>query len=237
MSGVRAIILDWAGTTVDYGSQAPVAAILELFAGHGYPLTEAEARAPMGLPKRDHLAAILALPRIAQSYRGPNLDTLYADFITRQLDVIERHGALIDGVVETVAAWQSAGIRIGSTTGYTRPMLERIRVPAALHGYRPDVSVCPEEAGGGRPAPWMSFACLQALNVYPPAHAIKIGDTPSDIDEGLNAGMWTIAVVDTGNEAGNPERLSAAHYLAPSLADCPPLVEAISGRILHGERP
>ena len=34
---------------------------------------------------------------------------------------------------------------------------------------------------------------------------VKIGDTPPDIAEGRNAGMWTIAVAATGNEIGLSE--------------------------------
>ena len=83
----------------------------------------------------------------------------------------------------------------------------------------------------------MCFACLNALGVYPPAHCVKIGDTPSDIEEGRNAGMWTIAVVDTGNEAGNPSRLQGAHYVAASLPQCLAPVNEIARRIAAGERP
>ena len=234
---IQAIILDWAGTTVDFGSRAPVDVMCELMAAHGCPIDEAEARVPMGLPKRDHIAAILALPRVQAAYRGPGLDELYADFLPRQTQVLDRYSTLLDGVVERVAAWQQAGIRIGTTTGYTRPMVDLLIARAAEQGYRPDVTFCPDDVGGGRPAPWMCFACLKALGVYPAAHCVKIGDTPSDVAEGRNAGMWTIAVVDTGNEAGNPARLREAHYLAPSVAECGPLVEEIGRRIAAGERP
>lgn len=234
---IRAIILDWAGTTVDYGSRAPVEVMRELFAAHGCPLEEAEARGPMGLPKRDHIAQILALPRVATQYQGPGLDDLYAEFLPRQMQVLDRFSTLIDGVAETVAAWQKAGIKIGSTTGYTRPMLDVVIEHATAQGYTPDVSFCPDEVGGGRPAPWMCFACLRALGVYPAAHCIKIGDTPSDIEEGRNAGMWTIAVVDTGNEAGDPSRLQGAHYVASSIAQCIEPVNEIARRISAGERP
>ena len=53
--GVKAVIFDWAGTLVDFGSIAPVIALSELFAKHGVSLTADEVRAPMGLLKRDHI--------------------------------------------------------------------------------------------------------------------------------------------------------------------------------------
>ena len=66
--GVRAVILDWAGTTVDHGSRAPVAAIRRGFAAHGVTLTEEEARGPMGMAKRDHIASLLADPSVADRW-------------------------------------------------------------------------------------------------------------------------------------------------------------------------
>ncbi|MDX2180360.1 MAG: phosphonoacetaldehyde hydrolase [Bryobacteraceae bacterium] len=223
---IRAILLDWAGTTVDHGSRAPVAVMLDLFAAHGFAITEQEARVPMGLPKRDHIAAILAMPRVAESYRGPGLDELYADFLPRQLEVLSRHADLIPGVAETVHTWQAAGIKIATSTGYTRPMLDLLVTRAREQGYRPDANFCPDDVDGGRPAPWMAFAAMRALDIYPPNAWVKIGDTPSDIEEGRNAGMWTIGVTDTGNEAGDPSRFIAAgaHYVCSSVAEAPPIV-------------
>jgi phosphonoacetaldehyde hydrolase len=88
---------------------------------------------------------------------------------------------------------------------------------------------------------------------------VKIGDTPSDIEEGLNAGMWTIGITATGNEAGlslaDWENLSAeqqcslereasrrlveagAHFTARSVADCGPALEQIERRIAAGGKP
>src|SRR3984957_4985048 len=116
--------------------------------------------------------------------------------------IITQHSQLIEGVVDVVRNWQNRGILIGSTTGYTREMLNPVLTQAAASGYRPDASVCPDEVGAGRPAPWMLARNAQLLNVYPPSTCVKIGDTISDIEEGRNAGMWTIGLTRTGNMIG-----------------------------------
>jgi phosphonoacetaldehyde hydrolase len=166
---------------------------------------------------------------------------------------------VISGVPEAVAALRRRGFRIGSTTGYTREMLDRILPVARAGGYVPDVHVTPAEAGGGRPEPWMCFAALQRMGVFPPAACVKIGDTAADIEEGRNAGMWTIGVAVTGNEIGltatelaslRPAefqarreqayavlRAAGAHYIADSLPDCLPLIDEIGARLAAGERP
>ena len=63
---LRAVIFDWAGTVLDYGSRAPVRAVMRTFGDHGVPVTSDEARGPMGMAKRDHIAALLEAPRIRE---------------------------------------------------------------------------------------------------------------------------------------------------------------------------
>ena len=59
---IEAVILDWAGTTVDYGSFAPTAVFLRLFESQGIHITAEDARSGMGLMKKDHLRTILSRP-------------------------------------------------------------------------------------------------------------------------------------------------------------------------------
>lgn len=213
---IRAIFLDWAGTTVDHGSMAPVLALKTLFQRHGIDLSSADARHDMGLLKRDQIHAILSYASVRNAWRAQmghepgNADTqsLFEEFGPLQMEIIVEHSQMLPGVVEAVSSWQEAGIRIGTTTGYTRAMLAPVLAQAIDQGYRPDASVCPDEAGGGRPAPWMLMRNMQLLQVYPPSSCVKIGDTVADIQEGRNAGMWTIGLSKTGNLIG----LSSAEW-------------------------
>jgi phosphonoacetaldehyde hydrolase len=254
---IRGIMLDWAGTTVDHGSIAPVIALQTLFANHRITLSTEDARRDMGLLKRDHIQAILALPNVREDWRQrygkepavEDLDALFADFGPLQMQIITTHSQVIAGVPETVARWQQRGIRIGSSTGYTRAMLEPVAQQAATQGYTPDASVCPDEVGAGRPAPWMLARNAQLLGIYPPSLCVKIGDTPSDIEEGRNAGMWTIGLTRTGNMVGLDEaaftalppeqkaillaqaetalRSTGAHFIAEDLPSCEAILREI----------
>jgi phosphonoacetaldehyde hydrolase len=261
------VVLDWAGTIIDQGSRAPVEALRTVFAKAGVAIGIAEARAPMGLAKRAHIAAILEMPLVRERWRErhgtlpstTNVDALYADFIPRQLDGLEQHSRLIPGVVEAVEKMRSRGLAIGTNTGYTRPMLDYLLKRALQQDFRPDASLCPDDVPQGRPAPWMCYSLAMKLNVYPMSAMVKIGDTPVDMSEGLNAGMWTVGITRTGNEVGlteeewesisEPERLSlvstaeerllaaGAHYVAGSLAECDGILDAIQDRLEHGECP
>jgi phosphonoacetaldehyde hydrolase len=217
---IEAVILDWAGTTVDHGCLAPVVVLEEIFADKGVPLERSEARHAMGLLKVDQIREICRLPRVADAWATrfgaePNeadVQELFIGFVPSQLRVIEEHSGLIEGVLEFVAECARRGIPIGTTTGYTRPMLDLVLGRAAKEGYLPAATVTPEEAGGGRPSPWMVYRCTQLLGVYPLSRCVKIGDTLSDIAEGQNAGMVTVALTSCGNEVG----LSAADFAALS---------------------
>jgi phosphonoacetaldehyde hydrolase len=250
-----AVIVDWAGTIMDFGSCAPAGAFVELFRRHGVTITLDEARGPMGTAKRDHIAALLA----GRERFGLDLDELYAEFIPLQLACLPDFAALIPGAAAAVAGWRARGLRVGGTTGYSRDMVEICIAAARRQGLELDSVKCASDVRAGRPAPWMALAAAAELGVYPMVAIVKIGDTRADIDEGLNAGMWTIGVTATGNELGLNEAAAAAlpapeldrrveaigarfrnwgaHYVARSVADCLPIFDEIDARLARGDRP
>jgi phosphonoacetaldehyde hydrolase len=207
---IRAIIFDWAGTTVDHGSRAPVEVFVRIFERAGVLISAEEARGPMGRAKRDHIEAILALPRVAAAWREKfgsfagvmDVDRLYREFVPLQTVVLERHGDVIEGVPEVVSECKRRGIKIAATTGYTRALMDIAAPLARAGGYDPDVIICADDVRGGRPAPWMIFRAAEQLGVYPMSSVLVVDDTPVGIEAGLNAGAWTVAVTRTGNSLG-----------------------------------
>ena len=258
---VRAVIFDWAGTTVDYGSRAPVAAFTELFRRQGVTVTEEEARRPMGAHKKEHIRQMLAMESVANRWRQvhgaqpspDDLESLYGEFIPLQTEAIKLHADVIPRTLETVRILRECGIKIGSTTGYTREMMAPLLEASAQGGYSPDSVVCADEVPAGRPAPWMALQSAMRLGVYPVSACVKVGDTVADIAEGLNAGMWTVGITKTGNELGlsqaevealpggelanrlatASERLleAGAHYTIEGLAELPAVIDAINRRL------
>ena len=219
---IQAVIFDWAGTVVDYGCHAPVLVLEAIFAGRGVPLQPSESRHAMGLLKVDQIRKILALPRVKMAWGNPteqDVQDLFKSFLPLQLEIIEQHSDVIEGVPELVEKLRSAGIAIGSTTGYTRAMIERILPKAAKQGYVPDCVVTPDDVGQGRPYPWMIFENMKRLGLYPPARCLKVGDTPSDIEEGHNAGLIAVGVSDSSSEAAVAGPESARRILSEAGAD------------------
>jgi phosphonoacetaldehyde hydrolase len=267
VSRVKAVIFDWAGTIVDFGSRAPALAFVELFRRHQVNITVPEARGPMGTAKKDHIRALIQHGGIADRWQEAHgraatetdVDELYAEFIPLQLSVLGDHADVVPGVIETIAALRARGIKVGSTTGYNREMGELVQRKAAEQGLTVDTMVTASDVDAGRPSPWMALEAARRLGVYPLAGIVKIGDTVADIHEGLNAGMWSVGVVTTGNELGLslPEllamgmaerdeaamaasrrlRAAGAHEILDSAANCLPLLADIEARLAKGERP
>ncbi|MDX2137301.1 MAG: phosphonoacetaldehyde hydrolase [Chloroflexota bacterium] len=264
---LQAIICDWAGTTVDFGCFAPVAVFVEVFRRQGVSITTAEARTPMGLQKRDHIRTLAHMPDVharwqTVHHRPPaeaDIDAMYADSVVVQTQSISAHADVIPGCTEAIAACRARGLKIGSTTGYSRAVMDILHPLAAAAGYAPDTLVVPDDVPKGRPAPWMMYMNAMRLNIYPMATVVKVGDTVPDIEEGRNAGAWTVGISMTGNELGlsaaevaalAPAELTArldaitarlyeasAHYVVRSIADLPLLLDTIDARLAAGERP
>jgi phosphonoacetaldehyde hydrolase len=263
---IKLVVLDWAGTTIDFGCMAPTGAFVATFAAKGVQVTVAEARAPMGLHKKDHIRAMLRTESVSAKWRlalgqdwtESDVDELYRDVTPRQLEAIKTHSKLIAGVPEVVAELRSRGIKLAATTGYFRAASALVLEAARSQGYVPDFALCADDVPAGRPAPWMIFRCMEMLNVYPPAAVVKVGDTVVDIEDGLNAGCWSVGVVDSSNEIGlsdaelharSPteratlgnrvrERFlnAGAHAVLSEIIDLPALIERLNQRLRSGER-
>src|SRR6185312_14168234 len=118
-TALRAVILDWAGTTVDYGSRAPVQVFVEIFRSRGIDVTDAEARGPMGRAKHEHIAEVLQLPRITALWRkqhgrdptDQDVQAMYRDFLPLQKRVLEAGSEVIPGVAAAIAECRSLGLK------------------------------------------------------------------------------------------------------------------------------
>src|SRR5262249_12501695 len=150
-----------------------------------------------GLFKKDHIRRILH-QQTRQSSAEADVETLFAEFVPIQMEMLEEHAELIAGTAALAGRLRGRGIQLGSTTGYTRPMLDLLLRYAAAQGYQPDAALCPDDTGRGRPYPWMCLRIALEFRLEATAAAVKVGDTASDIEEGLNAGMWTVGVSATG---------------------------------------
>lgn len=265
---LQAVIFDWAGTLVDHGSFAPTQVLIDAFAGFGIEITLAEARVPMGLAKWDHIQALGRQPGVAARWQArfgramgrDDVDALYAAFMPLQVERVAQYSTLIPGALEVVSALRARGLKLGSCSGYPRVVMDRLLPHAAAQGLTLDHAVATDDLkAGGRPGPWMALANVIELGVGELAACVKVDDTVPGIEEGLAAGMWTVGLSLSGNEAGltlaereaaTPESLQAhrvraaaklaqagAHHVIDSIAELPGVLAQIEAQLARGERP
>lgn len=269
MSKVEAVILDWAGTTVDFGSFAPTTIFVEAFRqAYAFDITLAEARGPMGLGKWDHIRALGDDAAIAARWQAQfgrpmsdrDVDRIYEAFMPLQIAKVAAHADLIPGTRESVEWLRGQGIRIGSCSGYPREVMAVLVEAAAALGYRPDCVVATGDLpAGSRPGPWMALQNVLALAIGDVGSCVKVDDSAPGILEGRRAGMWTVGLSLSGNEAGlslaeflaagdaERQRLrrhasinlagAGAHYIVDTIADLPDVIGAINQRLARNERP
>ena len=238
MKKIECIIMDWAGTAVDYGCFAPVAAFIESFNVIGTPVTAAETRAHMGLTKVEEIRALFHIDRVrnefekkyGRPYTEEDILARYADFQRVLFASLEDYTTPVPGVVET--------------------MMDVVLPAAAARGYVVDNCVTPDGLPAGRPAPYMIYKNMTELAVPSADCVVKVGDTIADIKEGVNAKVWTVGVILGSNELGlTLEEVNAlpaaeltirkqdvrrrmlaagAHYVIDSVEELPAVIDDIN---------
>ncbi len=210
---IALVVFDLAGTLLDFGCQAPVGAFVEAFRQRGVTVSLREARGPMGLHKKDHIRAMLRMDAVAEKWKAAtqrdwtetDVEALYGLVTPMQVAAAKVHGDLVPQALDCFHSMKAMNLKIAVSTGYFREAAEICFEALERQGFTPDFRIGADEVPAGRPAPWMIFRCMEALNVYPPTAVVKVGDTVVDVHDGLNAGVWSLAVVDSSSEMGLSE--------------------------------
>ncbi|MDX8289193.1 phosphonoacetaldehyde hydrolase [Metabacillus indicus] len=265
MKNIQGLILDWAGTTVDYGCFAPLQVFIEVFKNRDITITAEEARRPMGLLKIDHIRALCDMPRINREWISihgnepseQDIQEMYKEFEKTLFEILPNFTTPLPGVVQTVQKLREKGLKIGSSTGYTKEMMKIVAPYAKEKGYQPDFLFTPDDVKAGRPYPWMAYMNAMELDIYPMNRLLKAGDTVSDIEEGINAGMITVGIILGSNELGLTEEevqamdltelnqkmetvkkrflKAGAHYVINEFSDLIPLLEELEKGDMRNE--
>ncbi|OBU32184.1 phosphonoacetaldehyde hydrolase [Photobacterium kishitanii] len=269
MKQVQAVIFDLAGTVVDFGSFAPTTIFVEAFRrGFDFDISLTEARVPMGLGKWDHIKAVGELPEVAARWLAQfnrpmtvaDINIIYDTFMPLQIAKVEDHAELIPHTEQVMSQLRSQNIKIGACTGYPRAVLNALLPALKDNGFNPDYVVATDDLiVGGRPAPYMVLKNMIELGVDDVKTCVKVDDSPPGIMEGKNAGVWTVALLLSGNEAGmtlaeyqaadlatlaqarDIAQKAFSHskpdYMIDTIADLPTVIREINEKLASGERP
>jgi len=266
---VKGVVLDWSGTTADAYVMAPAVVFVDVFKKHGVEVSMAEARGPMGLRKDLHIKAMTEVPEIRERWKGVhgsypdqgNVDRMFADFVPMQLECLRRYTTLLPGVAETTQKLQKDGIKIGSSTGFVRSMVDILEEDAKKQGYVPDASVAGDEVEhGARPKPFMVYRNLDMMDIHPIQSVVKMDDTVSGVGEALEAGCWGVGITRYSNymdintleeveQMSEQElerrmahtreilRKAGAHYVIDDFPQLLDVIDDVNARLARGEKP
>ena len=269
---LKAVILDWSGTVSDKYVLAPAVVFKEVFKKHGIDVSMADCRKPMGLRKDLHIKEMLLgnssiqkkwQKKFGKKPEEKDVDMLFKDFVPMQLACLPQYTTLIPGAAEAIYTLRDDfNVKIGSTTGFTRLMVDVLEKEANTQGAFFDCTVAGDEvATGFRPTPHMVYKNLDLLGLEQPiSSVVKVDDTVGGIGEGINAGCWTVGLsrysnymdIDslehekklTSQELAARNRRSrlklveaGAHYVIDTIKELPNVVDDINKKLAKGECP
>ncbi|RYX81424.1 phosphonatase-like hydrolase [bacterium] len=220
---IELVVFDIAGTTVE-DDDAVNDSFRAALNGAGLEVPYEVVNARMGFAKPYAIREILY--EVQGSADDKQVETIHSDFVARMIDYYETTPKLreVPGARQTFDTLRAAGIKVALDTGFSRPITDIIlRRLGWIEGVV-DATVCPEEAGAGRPQPLMIRSLMAELGVSDPACVAKVGDTPSDMEEGANAGCSYIVGVTGGTHSREQLEIYPHTHIIGTVAELPALL-------------
>jgi phosphonatase-like hydrolase len=224
---VELVVFDLAGTTVHDDKDVPRVLQNSLAKSDVNVALESASRL-MGIPKPIAIEALLK-----ESHRGKRaidaewIEEIHRIFVLEMIRFYKYDSSVREkeGTSETFRKLKEKGIKIAVDTGFdretTNPLLERM---GWLKNDLIDCSVTSDEVPRGRPFPDMIFKAMALSKVFEVNQVAKVGDTASDMQQGIAAGCrWVIGV--TSGAYTREELTKEKHtHLVESISEILPIL-------------
>lgn len=224
---IQLAMFDMAGTTVNDkvdGYPLMVISMMRAFAKHGIELSSDVINKHRGKQKSEAIQALLQEVTELSSTDADRIgDSVYSDFLHELESNLSRISE-IDGATELFRHLKSKDIHVGVGSGFPMGVVQSI---VSQLGWMDegllDYIGSAEQIGVGRPNPKMIHAAMQQLDITDGQNVLKIGDTAVDVQEGKNAGAWTVAVL-TGSQTETQLIAAAPDYILSSIRELRTLI-------------
>ncbi|MFD7732685.1 phosphonatase-like hydrolase [Kitasatospora phosalacinea] len=221
---VTLVVLDMAGTTVvDDG-------LVELAFAAAARSQGVETGSPEHAGMLAHVRATMGESKISvfrhlfgAEDRAQQANAAFEAAYEEQVD--QGRCAALPGAAEAIAELRGQGRKVVLTTGFARSTQDRIL--DAL-GWRDvaDLTLCPADAGRGRPYPDLALTALLRTGTDSVRQVAVAGDTGYDMLTGVRAGASVVAGVLTGAHDEARLRADGATHVLASVAELPGLLPA-----------
>jgi phosphonatase-like hydrolase len=179
------------------------------------------------------IAKPVAIGKLLERHGGPTRATtsfiseVHASFLHRMI-AHYRHSSTVEPMPhaeETFAHLRRAGVRVALDTGFSRLILDTILERLSWQGtHVVDATVASDEVARGRPNPDLVFKAMELTGVTNPAAVAKVGDTPSDLEEGAAARCGLIVGVTNGSHTTDQLKRHPHTHLIAHLGQLPKVV-------------
>jgi phosphonatase-like hydrolase len=220
---IRLVVLDVGGTLIEDHGEVPQA-MHSALTKRGVEVSFAEIGEWRGASKRGMVRHFVELRIKPAADREALIAAIYDDF-SAQVNLAYANVRAIAGAEDCLRRLRSAGLLVATSTGFGRPLTDKIFAHLGWRDYFV-ATVTSDDVVDGRPSPFMLFHAMEAAHVDAVAQVVAVGDTPLDLQAGINAGMRGVVGVYSG--AATEERLRQETYthILPSVAALPDLLHA-----------
>ena len=226
------VVFDIAGTTVFDGDAVGTCLREALEHVAKTSFDRDEVNAVMGIAKPVAITQLLK-GRFGRTPDSAQVDEVHRDFQSRMLEHYRTSPEVreVAGAAEVFRELRGQGVKVALDTGFGRPITNAVlarlgwSVPGVI-----DATVTSDDVSAGRPAPDMVFRAMQLTGVTDPARVVKVGDTPSDLYEGANAGCGMVVGVTSGSHTAEELRTHPFTALIESILDFPRLLASCPAR-------
>lgn len=221
---IELVVFDMAGTTIndDDGVNRCVRAAL---AQVGVSPTRDAVNLVMGIPKP------VAIERLLERYDRldlvPQVEAIHADFVRRMIAFYQTDPSVVEiaGSSDVFRRLRAAGIKVALDTGFSREIVDVVLKRLGWSsGGLVDATVTSDEVERGRPHPDLVFKAMRDLGVGDAKRVAKVGDTPSDLQEGSAAGCGLVIGVTGGSHTAEQLEAFPHTHLIASVAQLPALL-------------
>lgn len=221
--GLKLMVFDMAGTTVEDGGQVPKAFNAAL-AECDIRITADQLAQIRGASKREAIAELVAkYGRPAWQGRS---EEAYASFVRHMSREFNAGVRAIPGAEDAFRYLRAQGVKIALTTGFDRDIASLLLDALGWKSIA-DHYACGEDVPRGRPAPYLIFRSMEATGIDSVHEVGTLGDTVLDLQAGHHAGVR----LNMGTLSGAHDRRMMEPqphtHLIQSVADLPALLQSL----------
>ena len=223
---IKLVVFDLAGTTVDddiNGLPLVTVSMQEAFRKSGHTLEPLSVNDVRGMEKREAIRTLLA--KISDTCDPSLVDSIFSDFKASLDQNLNKLRCEIPGTTTVFQQLNKQNIRIGIGSGFPQKVVNNI-VKALNWTNIVDFVSSAEMEGHGRPHPCLINSAMKKFSITDARQVIKVGDTKLDIQEGKNAGCWTVAVL-TGTQGKEKLVDEDPDFIIDSVVDLPRVIQTI----------